>query len=592
MVNIPDDAVAQGIATLEALLNTGNAAGLLQHTKARSDETVAYRFPLPTDYLGIERTLHIGFPKGFPSAGLNLYVDPSPWLVWPHATKAGLCLHGFKEEPVTGSPDTVVRDSINRLKKILSLSIQGANADKRNLEFQNEITSYWIRQHGRSVRNVLLIGRPEYASELFALSDSRYIVPSGYESVWLSSDIKALGSHARRIMGRQVTIRSPHAGGFFVKLKSFPGLVFPAPAELLSWILPHVSEADATKLFTWFSTSSSLISRWLILELPGKAGAPLYTLNVFAKVDTRRRSPFFGSRSARRKPLAITGQHPAIIYSSRLNVIDRTDFYARDLSGSIRGLEAAHVVFIGVGSLGGAVASQLARSGLKHLTLIDPDTFESANMGRHVLGMDDLGKFKVDALKTRLMQDHPTSEVKAFNTYVQFALEDKPDLLQTADLVIITTAEWESEASLWKLKAKGQSWAFIQGWSEPHTLVGHALASPRGDYDGRHLFSDNGDFSHKYTEWPEGGVVPLPACGESFIPGNAAGMNTIATMITQASIQYLNGIKKESLWLTSINRPADAQVQGGTYIGPDLPTGTIQTVLERAWPESTHEAGK
>lgn len=276
MVNIPDDAVAQGIASLEAILNTGNAAGLLQHTKAHSDETVAYCFPLPTDYLGIERTLYIGFPKGFPSAGLNLYVDPSPWLVWPHATKAGLCLHGFKEEPVTGSPDTVVRDSINRLKKILSLSIQGANADKRNLEFQNEITSYWIRQHGRSVRNVLLIGRPESASELFALSDSRYIVPSGQESVWLSSDIKALGSHARRIMGRQVTIRSPQVGGFYVKLKSFPGLVFPAPAELLSWILPHISEEDATKLSTWFSTSSALISRWLILELPAKP-ARLYT---------------------------------------------------------------------------------------------------------------------------------------------------------------------------------------------------------------------------------------------------------------------------------------------------------------------------
>jgi hypothetical protein len=592
LADIPDDAIAQGIASLEAILNTGNAAGLLQQTKARSGESVAYRFPLPIDYLGIERTLHIGFPKGFPSGGLNLYVDPSPWLVWPHATKAGLCLHGFKEEPVTGSPDTVVRDSINRLKKILSLSIQGANADKRNLEFQNEITSYWIRQHGRSVRNVLLIGRPESASELFAFSDSRYIVPSGQESVWLSSDIKALGSHARRIMGRQVTLRSPQVGGFFVKLKSFPELEFPEPAELLSWILPHVSEEDATKLSTWFSSSSALISRWLVLELPGKAGAPLYTLNIFARVDTRRRSPIFGSRSAHRKPLAITGQPPAIIYSSRLNVIDRADFYARDLSGSIRGLETAHVVFIGVGSLGGTIASQLARSGLKYLTLIDPDTFESANMGRHVLGMDDLGKFKVDALKTRLMRDHPTSEIKAFNTYVQFALEDKPGLLQSADLVIITTADWESEASLWELKAKGQSWAFIQGWSEPHTLVGHALASPRGDYDGRHLFSDNGDFSHKYTEWPEGGVVPLPACGESFIPGNAMGMSTIATMITQASIQYLNGFKKESLWLTSINRPADAPMQGGTYIGPDLPTGTIQTVLERAWPESTHEAGK
>ena len=415
MADITDDAVAQGIASLEAILNTGHAAGLLQQTKSRSDETVAYRFPLPTDYLGIERALHIGFPKGFPSAGLNLYVDPSPWLVWPHATKAGLCLHGFKEEPVTGSPDTVVRDSINRLKRILSLSIQGANADERNLEFQNEITSYWIRQHGSSGRNVLLVGRPEFASELFALSDSRYIVPSGQESVWLSSDIKALGCHARRIMGRQVTIRSPQVGGFFVKLKSFPGLRFPVPAELLSWILPHVSEEDANKLSTWFSTTSALISRWLIMELPGKAGAPLYTLNIFARVDTSHRSPIFGSRSAHRKPLVITGQPPAIIYSSRLNVIDRADFYARDLSGSIRGLEAAHVVFIGVGSLGGTVASQLARSGLKHLTLIDPDTFESANMGRHVLGMDDLGKFKVNALKNRLMRDHPTSEVTSPN---------------------------------------------------------------------------------------------------------------------------------------------------------------------------------
>lgn len=592
MADIPDNAVELGIASLEAILNTGNAAGLLQLAKARSGETVAYRFPLPLDYLGIERTLHIGFPRGFPSAGLNLYVEPSPWLVWPHATKAGLCLHGFKEEPVTGLPDKVVRDSLNRLEKILSLSIQGANADRRNLEFQNEITSYWIRQHGRSARNVLLITRPESACELYALSDSRYIVPSGHETIWLSSDKSALSSHTRRVTGRQVKIRSPQVGGFYVKLRSFPGLVFPAPAELLSWVIPHVSDEDVTKLSTWFSTSSALISRWLVLELPGKAGAPLYTLNIFARVDSRQRTPMFGARSAHRKPLVMTGLPPAIIYSSSLNVVDREDFYARDLSGSIRGLEAAHVVFIGAGSLGGTIAAQLARAGLKHLTLVDPDTFESANMGRHVLGMDDLGKLKVDALKTRLMLDHPTSEVRAVGTFIEFALADRPGLLESADLVIITTADWKSEATLWELKAKGQSWGLIQGWSEPHTLVGHALVSPRGNYDGRYLFSDNGDFSNKFTEWPEGGVVPLPACGESFIPGNSAGMSTIATMVTQAAIQYLNGFKNEPLWLTSISRPTDAQMQGGRYIGPELPPGTIQTALERAWPETTLKAGR
>ncbi|WP_422911805.1 ThiF family adenylyltransferase [Pseudomonas sp. MAC6] len=54
-------------------------------------------------------------------------------------------------------------------------------------------------------------------------------------------------------------------------------------------------------------------------------------------------------------------------------------------------LEGARVVCVGVGSLGSTVALQLARSGVGHLTLIDPDHLVSANLGRHVLGADDLG---------------------------------------------------------------------------------------------------------------------------------------------------------------------------------------------------------
>lgn len=107
----------------------------------------------------------------------------------------------------------------------------------------------------------------------------------------------------------------------------------------------------------------------------------------------------------------------------------------------------------------------------------------------------------------------------------------------------------------------------IQAWSEPHTLVGHALIAPEGRFDARYLFNDRGDFRHRFTDWPDGGVVPLPACGESFIPGGSAGMNGVATMVTQAAIRYLKTVGDVTQWHSSVYRPDEAGVLGGTLYG-------------------------
>lgn len=586
MAEITDTPLQQGIAALREILGNGDASGMLQSASVRAGEAAAFCFPLPIDYEGEERKLYIGFPNNFPSEPLRLHVEPSPWLLWPHAMESGLCLHGFKERPVTGSPASIVRDSLSRLTSILSLSLMGSDAERRKTEFQNEITSYWIRQHGKSLQDLILLGRPREASELFAVSDPRYLIPSGQETVWLSSDVEAIKKHFRRMTGRTVTVRSPMAAGFYIKLASYPDIKFPTPKGLIAWLLPHISEDDAQKVSDWFDKSSSMVARWIILELPGHNGAPVYTLNLYARRHNTDRGPKLGLRASRRRPVRASGELPECIRSSGLNVLDRADIHSRDLSNEIKGLETAHVVFVGVGSLGGAVASQLVRAGLKQLTLIDPDNLESANLGRHILGADDLGKPKAQALQYRLIRDLPTIDVVAFNTYAQFIMELKPEIFEKADLIIVTTADWESEAALWTKKAEGAIWGLLQGWSEPHTLVGHALIAPQGTHDGRYLFSDKGDFIHRYTNWPRGGVIPLPACGESFIPGGSAGMTNVAAMVAQAAIRFLNGHQHSPTWVTSLYRPQDAVLSGGQYLGPELPEGTIQSVLERGWPES------
>jgi hypothetical protein len=271
-------------------------------------------------------------------------------------------------------------------------------------------------------------------------------------------------------------------------------------------------------------------------------------------------------------------------------VLDREAIHSRDLSGTIKSLENSRVVCIGVGSLGGAVALQLARSGVGHLALIDPDILVSANLGRHVLGANDLGRFKALALREKIRRDLPTTEVSAYETFAEVVMLKDPGVFEKADLVIITTEDWQSEVASWNVKSIGANWGLLQAWSEPYSQVGHALFAPNGAFNAINMFSDNGDFAHKFTEWPGGGIVALPACGESFIPGSSLGMTNIASMVVQAAMQSLAGHMGDATWLSSVYRPQEIAALGGKYTGPSLPDGVQQILLERGWPEQRPEA--
>ena len=208
---------------------------------------------------------------------------------------------------------------------------------------------------------------------------------------------------------------------------------------------------------------------------------------------------------------------------------------------------------------------------------------------RSVLGADSLGRLKASALRDKILLDLPTTECTAYSTFAEVVMSSKPEVFDNADLVVITTADWQSEVTVWRAKSSGVSWGLLQAWSEPYTQVGHALFAPAGTFDGRHLFTDIGDFLHKFTEWPGGGVVPLPACGESFIPGGSLGMTNIASMVSHTALRALTCNITTASWVSSIYRPEDVPSLGGQYHGPKLPEGAQQLLLERGWPEHKDE---
>lgn len=77
-------------------------------------------------------------------------------------------------------------------------------------------------------------------------------------------------------------------------------------------------------------------------------------------------------------------------------------------------LKTARVAVFGIGGVGGYVAEALARSGVGSLELIDSDTICLSNLNRQIIAtLPDLGRYKVDVMKERILSINPDAKVEA-----------------------------------------------------------------------------------------------------------------------------------------------------------------------------------
>lgn len=76
-------------------------------------------------------------------------------------------------------------------------------------------------------------------------------------------------------------------------------------------------------------------------------------------------------------------------------------------------------VLIGCGSVCSFVALELAKSGVGNFMLIDSDIMGYHNICRHQCGMLDVGRYKTDALKERILQINPYANVITYNDIIQ-----------------------------------------------------------------------------------------------------------------------------------------------------------------------------
>jgi tRNA A37 threonylcarbamoyladenosine dehydratase len=101
----------------------------------------------------------------------------------------------------------------------------------------------------------------------------------------------------------------------------------------------------------------------------------------------------------------------------------------------IKAIEAARIVIVGLGGVGGPCAETLVRSGVKHLLIIDHDLVQPSNLNRQILyTTDDIGKKKVACAYARFTAINPDIFMETSTDFIdsismQIFNQFKPDFI-------------------------------------------------------------------------------------------------------------------------------------------------------------------
>ena len=94
-------------------------------------------------------------------------------------------------------------------------------------------------------------------------------------------------------------------------------------------------------------------------------------------------------------------------------------------------------VLVGCGSVGSLVALELAKAGVGRFLLIDNDILGYHNLCRHQCGLLDVGRYKTEAVRDRILQINPSAKVVVQNCIIQeVPLKVFDDFCDTDTIVI------------------------------------------------------------------------------------------------------------------------------------------------------------
>lgn len=491
----------------------------LDGLSAFPNRDVCAGWQIPTTIDNVPYRLSLLLCRGFPFNRARVAIcSEQVFLRWPHVEADGVvCLPPF---PFSFSaPAENAARALSAAADLIRLSAGQSNEE----EFQREFISYWAHQPGceNAKRFVTLFDPSGPARNLFTYELQRAVAISDSDNAlknWLTNS----GVNPERELGT----------GLYLPLQLPLVPPFPETANaVLRCAREKLSIADRQILDDPQIRNQTLrlIFRSEVSDLRGMVGA---TIRGSASQSGFRpgHAPFsiFAMRATYEPTTVVRG--------------DAQWIHGRDSNPKVDALAASTAAIVGCGALGSHVAFRLAQSGVGNFILVDPETLESANVGRHLLGMESLKRGKADGLAQRLKLQFPhLGNVTSFTASIE-GLRDIQQVLG-ADVIVSTVGEAGPELFLNHAHlSSGATKPVVYGWMEERAMVAHALTIAAPSHCLQCFLDDEGNAKSPETSWLSTQTLRQePGCGNYFQPYGPADVGHAELLVSEAVLKVLNG---------------------------------------------------
>lgn len=447
---------------------------------------------------------------------------------WPHIDPNGvLCLARYRySSPATARVLSALQDAVTVLDML---------EDERDAEHRREFLAYWSQQaKPADVAYLCILDGAPQSRDIVYYRDSRqtlFVEDAKKLQSWLSLNRgKTSGTAATT---RLIWLDQP----------------------LLPAQFPRVGR-DVIDMAGWGVLDAHVRPGSI---LPVMLGCEIDGVAVYACVEIEgisAKGAARGFRPSRPRPASLLVRTFQCKPATR-RVVQRADHawvHGRGKNPEIEVLRQKKVAVVGCGALGGYLARALAQSGVGSLLLIDPDKLAASNVGRHLLGMDNVGLWKSIALAKRLKSDFP--HAISFEPWVGGIDFAKPDLigaLSACDLIIAAGIDLAGELALDQYrKEMASAPPLVWTWIEESAATGHAVALFAGT-SAADALDEDGQFVMRLTSnWPAAAHAVEAGCAVAYQPYSAADMMGTINCAHRLALDVLLGRQQVNIvrsWL-------------------------------------------
>lgn len=532
--------------------------------------SIEYRFDYvvegEVDILGQTVALQIALDCYFPFHKPLFYLRPFDALgLIPHVNNQGFICYTQDEGILldTNRPATILQEAFQKAFQVLVDGVRQSNF----ADFMTEFETYFRDHQNRLVIESTM----EISDEVREVKVAKF----EHHKIRVSGDsVEKIRSFVSKYIGPSRSENPCFYKGIYIPLRR--GTVIKPPGYENFWSTKEIKEIVFQNLTEDNAASlRGLIRQRLDGDLFLFISIPLDDIKIIFGIAFVDFEPIKGSKRAVCNPLHKIDAHYRIIpvYISRID-----EDYTVPRGCGNQGLNNKRIAIIGCGSVGGYIAEQICKTGIKNLTLIDTDILTVDNIYRHNCGFDSLvnsqykrslsgGYFcnhKVVALKESIEAKIPDANIQISHKSIEEILTNNIVDFARYDLVIVAIGNPTIELYINKYFHEEINMPpVIFTWLEVYGIGGHAIVTNNNNRTGclQCLYTtSNVDSLYNKASFAEQGRFfskSLTGCGSLFMPYGTLDALQTAIVACRLAIGILSGKEEDNPILSWKGNPTD-----------------------------------